>query len=239
MKTHYENLQVTENASLEVIKGAYKFLSQKWHPDKNPDNRAESERITRILNEAYTVLSDPIRRKEHDDWIHKERQKTTANQERAAVQQHADLNSVSTEHQPTPQGFLKRAWLMLVFTASLVLLLGAVPYAIYTGKADSKWGQLLLGVFFWLGIGWSSYERLFHPEIVAEEEQKRRQEIEKRPAIKPSILKGLLAGAAAGAAGFVFFAVTSDSKMQFSFDLVTFGFFVIAGSIVGAFILKR
>lgn len=54
------------------------------------------------------------------------------------------------------------------------------------------------------------------------------------------MLKGLLAGAAAGAALFVFLVVVSyDSKSQFSFDLVTFGFFVIVGSIVGAFSLKR
>lgn len=150
MKTHYENLQVTENASLEVIKGAYKFLSQKWHPDKNPDNRAESERITRILNEAYSVLSDPIRRKEHDDWIHKQRQRTTANQERAAVQQHADLNSVSTEHQPPHQSFLKRAWFMLLFVVALAVLLGLMPYQLF--KEELKW-QAVFGVLMMLSLG--------------------------------------------------------------------------------------
>jgi len=35
-RTLYSCLQVTEEASLEVIKGAYKHLSQKFHPDKNP-----------------------------------------------------------------------------------------------------------------------------------------------------------------------------------------------------------
>lgn len=69
LRTHYDNLQVSENASQEVIRGAYKFLSQKWHPDKNPDQRARAERITRILNDAYAVLSDPQRRREHDRWI--------------------------------------------------------------------------------------------------------------------------------------------------------------------------
>lgn len=69
VKTHYDNLQVKETASDEVIKGAYRYLSQKWHPDKNPHNRQEAERILRIINQAYAVLSDPIKRKEHDDWI--------------------------------------------------------------------------------------------------------------------------------------------------------------------------
>ena len=69
IRTHYDNLQVAETASLEVIKGAYKYLSQRWHPDKNPDQREHAERITRIINEAYAVLSDPARRKAHDEWI--------------------------------------------------------------------------------------------------------------------------------------------------------------------------
>ncbi len=69
IRTHYDNLQVVETASLEVIKGAYKYLSQRWHPDKNPDQREQAEQITRIINDAYAVLSDPARRKAHDEWI--------------------------------------------------------------------------------------------------------------------------------------------------------------------------
>ena len=73
--THYDNLQVKETASGEVIKGAYRYLSQKWHPDKNPDNRQEAENFIKIINEAYSVLSDPIRRKEYDLQINRERRK--------------------------------------------------------------------------------------------------------------------------------------------------------------------
>ena len=69
IRTHYENLQVVENASIEAIKGAYKYLSQRWHPDKNPDQREQAERITQMINEAYAVLSDPVRRRAHDEWI--------------------------------------------------------------------------------------------------------------------------------------------------------------------------
>ena len=69
MRTHYDNLQVARNAGPEVIRGAFRQLSQKWHPDKNPDNHAEAERVSRIINQAYEVLSDPERRREHDRWI--------------------------------------------------------------------------------------------------------------------------------------------------------------------------
>ena len=66
--THYDNLKVSRHAPQEVIRAAYKALSQKYHPDKNPgDERAA--RIMAIVNTAYNILSDPVRRKEHDEWI--------------------------------------------------------------------------------------------------------------------------------------------------------------------------
>lgn len=73
IRTHYDNLQVAENASPEVIKGAYRYLSQRWHPDKNPADREKAERITRIINQAYEVLSDPEKRRQHDAWIAEQR----------------------------------------------------------------------------------------------------------------------------------------------------------------------
>lgn len=66
--THYDNLKVARNAPPEVIRAAYKTLSQKYHPDRNPDSR-EAIRIIQIINLAYEVLSDPVKRQEHDEWI--------------------------------------------------------------------------------------------------------------------------------------------------------------------------
>ena len=80
IKTHYDNLQVTENASPEVIKGAYRYLSQKWHPDRNPGAVEKATRITQIINEAFAVLSDPQRRREHDAWIEGQRAAQTDNE---------------------------------------------------------------------------------------------------------------------------------------------------------------
>jgi curved DNA-binding protein CbpA len=69
IQTHYDTLQVARTASEEVIRGAYRYLCQKWHPDKHTSNRAEAERITQLINEAYEVLSDPGKRRGHDIWI--------------------------------------------------------------------------------------------------------------------------------------------------------------------------
>jgi len=195
VRTHYENLQIAENASPEVIKGAYRFLSQKWHPDKNPENRVEAERISRILNEAYAVLSDPIRRKEHDDWIRAQRQHTRPNQPQADAPCQPESAAVSAVPHPQGANFLKRTWLMLLFTASLVMVLGIFPYQLIWG--EFKWGYVG-GLFFWLAVGRYAYVQLFHPEIVAEEnrEKEARQKREAEPRKKATTFGWLAFGGA-------------------------------------------
>lgn len=69
--THYDNLKVARNAPPEVIRAAYKTLSQKYHPDRNPNN-PDAVRIIKIINSAYEVLSDSRKRQEHDEWITRE-----------------------------------------------------------------------------------------------------------------------------------------------------------------------
>jgi len=98
--THYDNLKVARNAPPEVIRAAYKSLSQKYHPDRNPDS-TEAIRIIQIINSAYEVLSDPIKRREHDDWI----ARAEASIPEAMQSSHAGFSSV-TIHGET----LRRVW---------------------------------------------------------------------------------------------------------------------------------
>lgn len=67
LHTHYDNLKVARNAPPEVIRAAYKSLSQKFHPDRNPD--VDAARIMSILNSSYDVLSESVKRRAHDLWI--------------------------------------------------------------------------------------------------------------------------------------------------------------------------
>jgi len=62
---HYQSLKVTRDAPLEVIRAAYRSLSQKHHPDKNSGN-PEAARMMSRLNFAYSVLSDPDQRELYD-----------------------------------------------------------------------------------------------------------------------------------------------------------------------------
>jgi DnaJ-class molecular chaperone len=61
----YEILEVPETASMEEIKKSYRTLSLKYHPDRNlgkPEMVAKFQKI----NEAYEILGDEQKRKEHD-----------------------------------------------------------------------------------------------------------------------------------------------------------------------------
>lgn len=66
--SHYENLKVPRDATAEAIRNAYRTLSQKHHPDRNPDAK-DATRIMMVINTAYETLSDPVKRRRHDDWI--------------------------------------------------------------------------------------------------------------------------------------------------------------------------
>lgn len=68
LQTHYDNLKVARSAPAEVIRAAYKTLSQKYHPDRNNAD-VESARIMAIINASYEVLSDSAKRQQHDAWI--------------------------------------------------------------------------------------------------------------------------------------------------------------------------
>jgi curved DNA-binding protein CbpA len=64
-RNYYEVLGIEPSASAEEIKRAYHRLAFQCHPDKNRESAEAHEEMERI-NEAYTVLSDPIKRREYD-----------------------------------------------------------------------------------------------------------------------------------------------------------------------------
>ena len=63
----YELLGVSENATSEEIKSAYKKQMKKWHPDINKSSDASNMSIK--LNEAKDVLLDENKRKDYDEYL--------------------------------------------------------------------------------------------------------------------------------------------------------------------------
>ena len=66
-KDYYEILGIKKEATPEEIRKAYKKLAIKWHPDKHVDDKKEAEEKFKEIAEAYSVLSDPDKKREYDD----------------------------------------------------------------------------------------------------------------------------------------------------------------------------
>ena len=67
-RDYYEVLGVGKNATDDELKKAYRKLAKKYHPDANPDNKAEAETKFKEVNEAYEVLSDKQKRQMYDQF---------------------------------------------------------------------------------------------------------------------------------------------------------------------------
>jgi len=141
MRTHYDELEVTRTASDEVIRGAYRHLIQKWHPDKNPDNYEYAAKRTNLINQAYSVLSDPTQRKEYDAWLAEQEAEESAphstshdkghdNAPKARVKIQNNVESAATFHR-------------IFILATLILIL----CAIFLDSLLEKYGFIFLPIF--------------------------------------------------------------------------------------------
>ena len=88
---HYEQLEVSEQASLEVIEAAWKALMRKFHTDgSKPD-----EERARAINLAHDILADPKTRRQYDLQIAQERAA-----DRRQIRQRMQTNPIETMFDP-------------------------------------------------------------------------------------------------------------------------------------------
>jgi molecular chaperone DnaJ len=66
-KDYYQLLGLGRNAETDEIKKAYRKLAMQYHPDKNPGDKEAEEKFKEI-GEAYSVLSDPQKRRQYDQF---------------------------------------------------------------------------------------------------------------------------------------------------------------------------
>lgn len=122
IRTHYDNLKVSQDAPIEVIRAAYRSLCKKYHPDQNHDN-PDADRIMSLINRSYAVLSDPDQRRAHDEWIAAQKHGHTVNTVATAEEDHSaappasrpsetDSETDNVLHQTLHK---RRLWLGLVF----------------------------------------------------------------------------------------------------------------------------
>ncbi|VEV58543.1 DNAJ like protein, putative [Plasmodium vinckei vinckei] len=68
-KNFYDILNVKKSSDKNEIKQAYRKLALKYHPDRNPNNRKESEQKFREITEAYETLSDDNKKRIYDSQL--------------------------------------------------------------------------------------------------------------------------------------------------------------------------
>jgi curved DNA-binding protein CbpA len=66
MDNYYDTLEISQKASEEVIKMAYKALAKKFHPDVFQGDKVFSDKKIKEINRAYEILSDPTKKRNYD-----------------------------------------------------------------------------------------------------------------------------------------------------------------------------
>ena len=106
-RTHYQVLGVPDSAGAEQVRRAHRQLARVLHPDRQagatPAERSLAERRMREINAAWTVLSDPTRRRDYD------RQLLAARTRPAAASAAAPQRPSRPVRDDDPDGELARA----------------------------------------------------------------------------------------------------------------------------------
>ena len=64
-RDYYDVLGIQKSASPGELKSAYRKLAVKYHPDKNPDDKAAEDKF-KEASEAYGILSDKSKKENRD-----------------------------------------------------------------------------------------------------------------------------------------------------------------------------
>lgn len=140
--THYQTLQVLEDASVEVIRAAYKILIQRFHPDKHP-NAPQVADQAKSITAAYEVLSNSHRRAEYDGFL---RQSRADSSDRNQTSSTLDLNALKTTQKIEKIELLVANWLGRNWVLSLLVLLIVLVTVIYlwpiiTNRIDEDYAE--------------------------------------------------------------------------------------------------
>ena len=125
IRTHYDNLKVARNASDAVIQTSYETLIQSFQ-NMEPE---EAQFFTNVINEAYEVLNNPIRRAIYDKWIEEQenpqREETSGGnfdvmKEKYMIAQASGNKKVNVQFTAPPLGFFFRGTLAAIVSMLVI-----------------------------------------------------------------------------------------------------------------------
>ena len=111
-KNYYEILEISENASQEIVEKAYKTLAMKYHPDLHGNSTCDEnyEEKLKLINEAYEVLKDKEKRAEYDEELARIRieESTKAQQNSWINENQANNHAISEDRKDEPLNALNQ-----------------------------------------------------------------------------------------------------------------------------------
>jgi translocation protein SEC63 len=116
-------LDVPTGSDIKTIKKAYKKMSLKWHPDKNPNNPAAEAKFMMVAK-AYEALTDPIAKENFEKYGNPDGKQSL---------------EVSIG---LPSWLLDSANRNLVLMAYLIIMVGVIPFCVWKYYSNSsKFGE--------------------------------------------------------------------------------------------------
>lgn len=134
--THYDRLGVARNAPEEVIRGAYKALAHKNHPDKNI-NDPEATATMQAINLAYDILSDPQKRADYDAWLNQEEMREKARTQAVRRQPSSPASGRTSKAAPSRQPYQAKPRSGLGSLIFVVILVAALFTAFFVSGSIS------------------------------------------------------------------------------------------------------
>jgi len=151
---YYIVLGVKNTATPDEIKAAYRELAKKYHPDKNPDNKA-AEDFFKEVQQAYMILSNTEKRRQFDlrfSYAHtqsqyqqaKQRTQTQYTQYTGSAYQYAQQQAQNRQARPQPQRTAKKpdksenGYILISVGVAMLLLYFIISYASRTEPKKSS-----------------------------------------------------------------------------------------------------
>lgn len=133
---YYDILEISQNASPEVIQNAYKTLAKKYHPDVYQGDKSEAEERMKLINEAYNILSDPQSRMEYDRQLKNEQSNSDSFSQKE--NNTLDERQTSSAEQPVVKNKRKKPFFIISWGFITLLMFLAIMF-------EAKW-------IFWVSI---------------------------------------------------------------------------------------